>query len=381
MHGTFRRSDSSSRREYFLCGFLLPVISTFGCSQASAPPPGETFSAGYVFANKQPRIAHEFSVRNTSTRTVKILDVQRNCGCTSFSLDKRHLAAGEATKFTINVDVPTGYIPKLASCVLKTDHPRFTDWVYTVQFVSLPFIAADPDVLNLGSFGLDGTNVDASRNVAVDVFADSRTELTREMFSVPEEIDLQLFPNPGVRRLEKDVWNTRYTMSAGFSEKGREALRRRSRPGIITKAIELTAGESRHWSYSVYWQVLAPLACHPSFLSFGNLRDHREEHSRTITISSTTGERFRITAVKAGSPEVLVEAVYDPSHEAATHRLKITAETNKDTSRRLLAGSIQVQTTAKNQLTVDVYWSATLDRLVGAGARAPRSNSTSDPTL
>ena len=178
------------------------------------------------------------------------------------------------------MDVPAGYIPKVASCVLKTDRPRFKDWVYTVQFVSLPFVAADPQILNLGSYGIDGKGVDAVRHDEVDVFSSSIVELTREMFRVPEEIELELSPNPEKRQLQRDVWNTKYRLSVGLSEKGKDALARNSRSGVITKTIGLTAGSSRRWSYSVYWQVLAPQASYPSFLSFGNLLDDGDDHSR-----------------------------------------------------------------------------------------------------
>ena len=135
-----------------LCVLLSMLTCGFGCTAKTTSVPGETFSAGYVFAYKQPKITHDFIVRNTSAETVKILKTDKNCSCTSFSLQKFELAPGEATKLTVSVDVPAAYMPKSAACILTTDHPRFRNWVYAVEFVSLPLFAADPDVLSLGSF-------------------------------------------------------------------------------------------------------------------------------------------------------------------------------------------------------------------------------------
>ncbi len=339
-----------------LCVIFAVLTFPLGCSPKKTFAPGETFSAGYVFAPKQSRITHDFVVRNTSAETVKILKIDKNCGCTSFNLQKFQLAPSESTKLTVSVDVPAAYMPKSAACILRTDHPRFRDWVYSVEFVSLPFIMADPDVLSLGSFNVDGSGAYADKNVTLDVFADSKVELIQENFTVPAEIKLEISPNTEVRRLQQNAWNTRYHLSIGLSQKGKETVLHTFRSGVVTKAIDVTVGESRRWSYSVYWQMLPPLVSQPSFLSFGNLLDDKDDHCRSITIRSTTKQKFKILSTKNQSPDVLFKCMYNPSNEAASQRLKIMALRPKDSSSRFLTGSIQIETTAKVQPTVEIHW-------------------------
>jgi Protein of unknown function (DUF1573) len=372
-------SHFCSRPPLLRAAFLV-LIGAFGCAQRQVSSPGETFSAGYIFCDKQPIVTHVFTITNTNPETVKVLKVERNCGCTSFSLEKLQLAPGETTRLTINADVPKGYMPKFASCVLNTDHARFKDWVYTVEFVSLPFVAADPEVLDLGSFSAGGKGADVVKHVALDAFGASKLALTPGMFTVPEEIELQVSPNPKTQRLQQGVFNTKYELCIGLSERGREAIRRNLRSGITSKAIEL-AVKSRRWSYSVCWQTAAPLATHPSFLSFGNLSDEKGDHSRTVTISSARGGRFRILSVRNPSPGILIESVYDPSNEGASHRLKITARRNFASKERFLTGSIQVETTDILQPIVDIRWSANLDRPDQARVKADRVYSRSESGL
>ena len=185
-----------------LCAHLLLLTCIPGCARGV---PGETFTAGYILPEKQSKVTHDFVVTNTTSEPVKIDSVDRSCTCTSFKLEKYQLAPGETTKLTIDVDVNPGYMQKSATCVLKTDHPRFKNWSYTTKFVSLPFMVADPSDLNLGSFTVNGKNANAVQHATLDLFADSSIELTRASFSVPDEIEFNILRNPEVRRLQRDM--------------------------------------------------------------------------------------------------------------------------------------------------------------------------------
>ena len=150
--------------------------------------PGETFSAGYVFAHKHSRVTHDFVVKNTTSEPVQFLTVQQSCSCTSYKLDKDQLKPGEATKLTMDVIVANAYMHKYATCVLKTNHPTFKDWAYTVEFVSLPLVVTEPNVLNLGSFKADGSDLNAVKHVTLNLFREAKLDLTSDHFTVPEEI-------------------------------------------------------------------------------------------------------------------------------------------------------------------------------------------------
>ena len=87
---------------------------------------------------------------------------------------------------------------KYATCILKTDHPDLRDWGYSIQFTSLPFAVGDPADLNLGTFTVDGKNLDVVQHAAFDLFAESKIDLTRANFTVPEEIELRISSRPEV---------------------------------------------------------------------------------------------------------------------------------------------------------------------------------------
>jgi len=179
--------------------------------------------------------------------------------------------------------------------------------------------------------------------------------------------------SPEGRQLQRDVWNTKYQVSIRLSPKGREKVLRNTQSGIVTKAIQLTAGaaKSRRWQYSVYWQMLASLESHPSCLSFGNLLDGTDDHCRSVAISSTTAQKFRILSVKMGLQDVRIGSSVDTTDEAPRQRVTFKAlgyndgkSPSTDGTRRFLSGTIEVQTTDKLRPIVEIPWSAMLDSSV-----------------
>jgi len=373
------------RFAHLLAFLLLMCIS--GCAPTH---PGETFFAGYISPDKQSNVSHAFVVKNTTSDPVEIRTVDRNCTCTSFELGKYRLARGEPTTLTINVDVLGTFMTRTAACFLKTDNPRFKDWSYSLTFVSTAFAVADPNVLNLGSFNLDGLNLDAVKEVTLDLFADSKIELARDDFTVPDEIELNVLSKAEVRKLQRDMWKTTYKVSIGLSAQGRQMALRNAGAGIVTKTIELTTDgpKSRRWQYSVYWQTLASLQSHPSYLSFGNLLDATDDHRRRVVISSTTGERFRILSVNCPSRDVRIEPTFDAADEVPRQTVDFDVPRDStveprlnDSSTRFFSGTIQVQTTNKFQPLVKIPWSAMLHRPVNPPSKVGQAKLSQGPGL
>src|SRR5207249_2583912 len=60
-------------RRACLSALFLVLICTSGCCPRGTSAPGETFSAGYIFPDKQSYVMHDFIVRNTTPEPVKIL--------------------------------------------------------------------------------------------------------------------------------------------------------------------------------------------------------------------------------------------------------------------------------------------------------------------
>ena len=246
----------------------LCLLCLSGCLRSNSKPPGEIYNAGCVFSAEQPTISHDFDVINSTSETVNVVDVERSCGCASFQLKAKRLVPGESTVLTVRVDVPKSYIQKSASCILKTDHPRLNNWIYTLQFTALPRIVADPAILDLGSFSPDDAAQSTPKNATVDVFLDSNVELPESIFTAPKELDLRVISRPSRHRIQGDVWNTRYKLSIGLKQAVPSIDA--TEPVVTFKTIELKNINLGPWSYSVYWKVLPALVASPSVLSFGN---------------------------------------------------------------------------------------------------------------
>jgi hypothetical protein len=355
------------RFSHLLAWLLILCVS--GCAPTQ---PGETFFAGYISPDKQTKLSHTFTVKNTTSGPVEIRSVDKNCSCTSFELGKYRLARGESTTLTVNVDVLRSFMKRTSACILRTDNPKFKDWAYEVTFVSAPFAVAEPGLLNLGSFKQGPQSPEAANDVTLDLFAESEIELAQENFTVPEEIELNVLSKSDARSLQPDMWKTTYKISMGLSAKGRQIVSRNLGTGLVTKIIELKVNKPkpRTWQYSVYWQTLASLQSHPSSLSFGNVLDPGDNKSRRVVISSTTGESFRLLSIKSQHRDIQIEPEFDAANESPRQvvsfnaRTDAAAETNLvDGRRRFFTGTIQVQTTDKSQPFLEIPWSATRDPL------------------
>ncbi len=358
-----------------MCTLPVALLATFGCGQGTHWTPGETYNAAYILADRQSRVSHTFTVRNPSAHLVRIDKVERTCGCTSFTLDKSQLAPGESTRLHMDVDVPNVYMQKAATCILKTDHPRFRDWTYTIQFVSLPPVVTDPTTLNLGAFNISDDGRRSVHKVMLDVFSDSEIVLNKNDFIIPEEIDLEISPTHEARRLKHAIWNTRYQVSVQLSSQGRESLRRSAATGIIAKTVRLSGSTFGQWTYPIFWERRSPLVSHPSFLSFGNLlSDGNDSHAREVVISSTLNKKFKIISVKNQSVEVPLEATFDSSNEDVYHKLKIIIREPRHACNRFLSGSLIVETTERLQRTLEIHWSAIADPPNEARSTVDRPN-------
>jgi Protein of unknown function (DUF1573) len=357
--------------------FVL-VLSGSGCAPTH---PGGAFFAGYVFHDKQSSVRHDFVVKNTTSDPVEIRAVDKTCSCASFELGKYRLAPGESTTLTVKMDVLRSLITRSAACILRTDHPKFKDWSYSLTFVSTPLVAAEPSVLNLGSFRPDGQTLDTVKEVAIDVFAETEVGLARDNFTAPPDIELNVLSKASARKLQSDVWMTTYKLSIGLSAKGRQAALGSAGAGVVTKTIDLKVGEpkARRWQYSVYWQTLASLQCHPSHISFGNVLDPADDHLRRVAISSTTGNRFRILAVTGESRDIRIRSTFDAADDLPRHVVtlevsqdNVVGPSSDDGARRFLSGKIQVRTTDKLRPVVEIPWSAMLDRPANQSTTAGR---------
>ena len=111
-------------------------------------------------------------------------------------------------------------------------------------------------------------------------------------------------------------------------------------------------------------------------------------HRRSVVISSTTGQKFRITSVKVQRQDVRIESSVDMTDEAPRQRVTFEAldyddskSASADGKRRFLSGTLQVHTTDKLRPVVEIPWSAMLDSSFKLDSEADSAKSSSERRL
>jgi hypothetical protein len=326
------------------------AVACLGCGSRQSTRPGETFDAGYVFADRVPRVSHAFVVRNTTGRAVKILDVVKSCGCTSFDVGKKSLAPGEETKLEINVSTPKAYQDVYSACTLKTDHPALADWQYTLRFTALPRVAFSAQHVNFGR--ISKTAPELSQDAFIDLYDSSVVPLDEHNFSVPEGLSVQLLPEPEKHHLASDIWSARYRFSVKLVRvRGLEGY------GQHTKSIGLQAPSGARASLEVVWRHDPPIVAAPSVIGFGRVSRRATSDKRLLFLHSTDGKQFRIVSAECepGAPTV---ATLFEKRRSDQHTIEFTLAMPRDFDSPVSSGMIVLQTDDDASRCIQIPWSA-----------------------
>jgi hypothetical protein len=87
-------------------------------------------------------------------RIVRIVSENHSCDCTTVEIQKRELQPGESTTVAMTVRVPPVYVKKDVSCVLGTDLPDASEWVFHVQFEGFPSARVVPSSIDMGTYAV-----------------------------------------------------------------------------------------------------------------------------------------------------------------------------------------------------------------------------------
>ncbi|EIM71942.1 hypothetical protein A3SI_20187 [Nitritalea halalkaliphila LW7] len=97
--------------------WLLAFFFTWGFLSEIHFPEGRLHDFGQIPQNKE--VVHEFSIENTSSKKIRIVEVSTACGCTAVDFPKE-LAAGEMGKIKIRYDAKLMGIFKKHALVITT---------------------------------------------------------------------------------------------------------------------------------------------------------------------------------------------------------------------------------------------------------------------
>lgn len=336
------------------------LLVTTGCHREGGPPGGR-YDAGPILAETTTEVRHAFKVANTTDRPVKIVDVRASCSCTTSRLGKRDLRPGEVTELELAASVPKAYSKANLVCTLLTDHPTSREWVYSIQFESLPRVVVDPHHVDLGSFkeaDLTGdralAKVAGSRELTVDLFGPSR-EAADAGVSVEHDagVSARLSPRAPARLVKDGLWHRRYALAVALDE-GLDVG-----SGNQARSLTIMTADGAHASTMLTWQIEQPIAASPASLHFGVVRTG-EAPARRLLLRSAAGKPFRVISVSGGDDVRIDEAV--PKAAAEHHLLALRFSPAASSRSGTVSGVISVATDESRASIVRVPWTAVVGR-------------------
>jgi hypothetical protein len=343
-NGTLRRGDGA--------------FALVACTGNPGPaPPDASFDAGAVFASQTRRLIHEFRVKNSTDRVVRILSERHSCDCAKVTLERRELRPSESAALQIEVTIPPVYSNREVTCVLETDLPEHPDWVYRIKFEGFPNARIVPDRIDLGTrvaapptAALNGDST-TTTSAWLEVYA-PRAESARARPSlgpVPPECNVDLGEGVDMEPGFPGVRVTRYPISIRLDRAG-------SSPGLFVRPCGVSLDGNPGASALVFWTVRAPVVCEPSFLHFGSVTPAEPAPSQRVRLRSTDGIPFRILSVNQ-SPLIKIEHETRPSEPSIDHSLSLRLSLPRDSS-RAVSGSLLIRLDRLDSPDVLVPWSA-----------------------
>lgn len=363
----------------------LALLGATGCGTRNVERlPGETYDAGPVFAPETKKITHTFRVRNTTGRTVRIVDVKPSCSCSSATIKDRTLKPWQETELEIAANVPNAYSRGLISCILKADDQNFPDWSYSLRFESLPRLMLDRGSAIFGNFSssdLDSGGVlkapPAPIELTVDVFGKGDSSwLPEPTLRQDEGLRAELRPVSGPREVGNGIWNRKFLLRVGLDGSPKLATGTQNRSVVVELPDGSVAGAI------VSWRMTSPLAVAPSALSFGVLAAGQASEPRRILVRSTKGHAFRIASVEGQAPNgdgIHIKGPINGSTPGVQHVIEVTFTPSRSGRGRSRSGILRIATDDPAQSNLDVPWTALVRVAEGPEPGGPPSRTS--PTI
>ncbi len=307
-------------------------------------------------------VAHEFRVTNTTGVPVEITGEAHTCTCTEVTVRKGTLAPGETIGLTLKVKPYLNRADNSVSCTLKTNHPKWKDWTYTLQYRCFPDAQVVPDRVDLGTTWIDrpaATEPDGSAptpDAWLEIFGDDAGERAAKCrLDAPLGIEAHL-KLTSETSIDGGIQKTRYPIFLKV---------RRTNPQIGSFAQPLGVrglGTELPPSAMVIWTMTGPIAVDPPQAFVGVLGGGDRPEPVRLVVKSLRGNPFRIRATKTDSK--LVAVVSEQSDESANEHaitLRATgAEPPSDAA--AVSGDMTIETDLPGAESVRVPWSAFIRR-------------------
>jgi hypothetical protein len=327
---------------------------------------------GPILAAGQREASYTFRVSNPTDRTVRVLDLEHSCSCTSAEIDRRELGPGESARLVMTIAIGSQYAEKSIICAVVTDHPAYRSWEYEVRYTSCPRSRITPERIELASAPADGGDASpallGSATLEVDSAGSADTDIRPTPSDVPPGLTVEIGGEPEVDRLKNGVIRSRYPLtiaSDGVAD------------GTFIRTLRVDVASGPPSTLIVSWTRDGPLACSPARLHFGAIDpdDPDGPPARRLLVRSTAGLPFSIER-RDDDGRVVVR---DSGHRAPLHTLEVALEPPDDPTSPALSGVLRFETILDDSgpTTIEVPWSAFVIRR--DDGQAPRP-SQAEPT-
>ena len=270
-------------------------------------------------------IEHQFRVHNTTGRDARIVKVVPSCGCTKAVLDQETIPAGAYANLTLQVQAHSVSKNWDIGCRLVSDDPRpkFQNWDYALGFRTYLPVRLTPDPLRFGEVLLkDGV-----------IVGENVQNLTLERYRMAEDDRKSLgsWDVPGF------FWMRTHDPLLDLIEGGK-VVRSRTKvklhlrgrasryAGVHSRTLTYTTSDGDRAEITASWIGTSAVLTSPSSLHFGLLAANGRA-SKEIRISARDGRRFRI--VETVSNDERVEIVRGGGKRRRANRIKQSCAYNK----------------------------------------------------
>lgn len=274
-------------------------------------------------------------------------------------MERAVLLPGASTALTMDLEIPSTYDKRQVSCVVKTDHPDYPEWIYYLAYESFPQAQIVPAQIRLGTMGRDDADGGRTKRVAhLEVYSSPNVKRSpapsdRE---APHGIRVQIDRDPTWDTPALGVRRARFGIRAELA-KGSQPLGSQAQPLNVYLDNGFVA------STMIVWSVTGPVEVVPSHLHFGIVSPGGTPNPTSVMIRSDDGRPFQVLSVESDTKIVEVE-VPDESEGAGrtSHTIKLTLHPDVGSDRRALTGSVRVLTDIKASGEVQIPWSAFVRR-------------------
>jgi Protein of unknown function (DUF1573) len=319
---------------------------------------------GGVLVDRLSTISHVFHVKNTRNRSLRVLGVQKSCGCLEASIDRDLIAPYQEALLTLSASVTPSYSAKTVHCVLRTDDPDNATLTYSLAFQTFPRVQFRPLALNLGSLRRTGTAGDGTHSAveaSLEVFRASGEEVDSvARLDVPGGLSAALRGAATTDEPAKGVVRISYRVRVQLRADGptdTTGSRRQLVIGALTRRGEQA-------SLPVAWAWQEAVEASPSNVSFGALTGATSEAARVL-VRSTEDRSFRILSIlgddSASVEDLRTEAIGGDSPRRLVHSVSFRLRLSNP-SVRASAGTVTIVTDDDACPRLPVRWSAFVER-------------------